>query len=73
MDLTWEHVDKPEQNYPNNLDIKILISAATAKATINAITFITGHGILLYLYFVLLSLSLLSNPVVYSGNINTVT
>ena len=38
-----------EQRYPNIFDIKILISAATANATINAITFINGQGMLLNL------------------------
>ena len=44
-----EHVDMLKQRYPNTFDIKTLISAATANATINAITFITGCGMLLNL------------------------
>ena len=44
-----KHISKMEQRYPNIFDIKILISAATANATINAITFINGQGMLLNL------------------------
>ena len=59
--------------YPVIFDIKILINTATANAAINAIIFVKGHGILPNLEFALLILNFPSNPVVYSGNINTVT
>ena len=39
----------------------------------NAIIFVKGHGILPNLEFALLILNFPSNPVVYRGNINTVT
>ena len=44
-----------------------------ANAAINPMIFIAGTGIFLNLEFVVLILILLNNPVVYSGNINTVT
>lgn len=59
--------------YLRNFDIKSLIHAATANIARNQMTFLTGSGILLYLEFVFLILNLLSNPVVYKGNMNTVT
>ena len=74
----WRSIKAGHQNemklyYLSIIDNNILINAARTNATINHMTFITGAGMLLILESVFFILILLSKPVVYKGNINTVT
>ena len=74
----WRSIKAGHQNemklyYLSIIDNNILINAARTNATINHMTFITGAGMLLIIESVFFILILLSKPVVYKGNINTVT